>query len=245
MNLKEKIALTETLVQQGLDADGTWRILDEVLHASQYFVKADLATLHQYMEYLPRADDLALTSEQKYLQLLWEILEKTPLAPVASFSIKFRRIIAEKLFKRCGSNFIAEENVRFNFGSNIEVGDNVYLGRGVFIDSKGGVSIGSDTAIAEGVCIFTHTHPEDVHWQRTYAPVLIGPYVKIYAFALILPGVQVKQMAIVAAKSLVGTDVEESCLVAGIPAKFRRMRQDEGRIGPELEHIWLNQKDDF
>lgn len=62
---------------------------------------------------------------------------------------------------------------------------------------------------------------------------------------MILPGIRVKKQNIDAAKSLVGKDVAKNSLAAGIPAKFIRLRQSDGRNGPVLEHIWLNHADDF
>lgn len=241
MNLQGKILLTEKLVKEGLNVKNTWTILDEVLQVSAYFAKEDLSSLCLYSEYLPKVEEIGCTEEQKYLHLLWEVLEKTPLAVVASFAIMFRRIIAEKLFKKCGRNFIAEENVRFNFGQNIEVGNDVFFNRGVFIDSKGGVKIGNAVALAEEVCIFTHGHSECKHKERSYMAVRIDDYAKIYSFATILPGVRVNKQGIVAAKSLVGKDVEENSLVAGIPAKFVRKRSNNDCNGEELEHVWLHE----
>lgn len=96
-----------------------------------------------------------------------------------------------------------DENVRFNFRNNIEVGDDVLINRGAFIDSKGGVRIGDGSGIAEFVVIFTHSHSESDHAERIYSPVVIGDYAKIYTEAMILPGVTIHREAIVAAKSIV------------------------------------------
>ena len=34
---------------------------------------------------------------------------------MAEFAIPFGRLVAERLFKRCGRDFVADEGVRFNF----------------------------------------------------------------------------------------------------------------------------------
>ena len=87
--------------------------------------------------------------------------------------------------------------------------------------------------------IFTHNHGESRHAQRTYAPVVIEDYCKIYTRAMLLPGVTVKRQAIVGACSVVSHDVPENTLVAGTPAKPLRPRATEGRSGAGLEHVWL------
>ena len=125
--------------------------------------------------------------------------------------------------------------MRFNFGQLLEVGDDVFLNRGVFLDTKGGVTIGDATAFAEWVAVFSHGHSEADHVVRTYAPVAIGPYVKVYAGATILPGVTVGDEAIIAARALVNRDVAPGMVVAGIPAKPVRARASEGRHGEALD----------
>lgn len=90
---------------------------------------------------------------------------------MVDFSFLFRRMIAERLFKRCGKNFLADEGVRFNFGQNIEVADDVFMNRNVFLDSKGGIAIGDAVGIGENADIFTHAHSEsdlkDGEFQKT------------------------------------------------------------------------------
>lgn len=94
-------------------------------------------------------------------------------------------------------------------------------------------------ALAEDVRIFTHGHSEAAHLERSYAPVRIGNYAKVYSGAVILPGVTVGDEALVASHALVSHDVPPGMVVAGIPAKVVRERRSEGRHGADLEHIWL------
>ena len=198
-----------------------------------------LPEAHLYGDYLPRAAEIGVTPRQRALHLLWDAFDKLPLSVVADFAIPFRRLIAERLFKRCGRSFIADEGVRFNYGQLLEVGDDVFLNRGVFLDTKGGVTIGDAVGLTEWVVVFSHSHSESDHALRTYAPVVLEPYAKIYSDAIILPGVTVGAEAIVAARSLVTRDVEPGMLVAGVPAKPVRERAAEGRHGEQLDHVWL------
>lgn len=192
-----------------------------------------------YSETLPKGHETPFTPEQRHLHFLWDAFDRLPLSLLVPFSIPFRRLLGQRLFKRCGKAFIAEENVRFNFAQFIELGDNVFFNRGVFIDSKGGVSLGNYVALAESVCIFTHTHSEASHIERTYAPVVVHDYAKIYSHVTIMPGITIGREAIVASHALVTHDVPEKTVVAGIPARVLRERKTEGRQGDELDHIWL------
>jgi len=225
------------LLDAGLNARGTQRVL-KILDGPPYSEEL-LQELVLYGELLPLGQESPFTPEQRYLHFLWDAFDKLPICLYATFGILFRRLIAERLFRKCGHGFIAEENCRFNFGQNIEVGDFVFFNRGVFIDSKGGVIIGNQVALTENVSIFTHTHSESSHITREYHPVIIKDYAKIYTGATIFPGVTIGEQAIVAAHSLVAKDVPPDTLVAGTPAQVVRGRKTEGKAGDDLDHLWL------
>jgi len=226
----------EEIINKGITKDGVIEILNALRCSFPFDV---LEEIQLYGDYLPKNQELGFSEEKRYLHFLWDVLDKSPMCLIANFAIPFRRILAKKLFKSCGKNFIAEENVRFNVPDNIEIGDDVFLNRGVFMDSKGGVILGNSVVITEGVTIFTHSHTEDDHVLRTYAPVIIKDYAKIYSNSTILPGVTIGKQSIVAACSLLDKSVEDNALVAGVPAKNVRDRKTFDKSEEELNHIWF------
>ncbi len=238
MNIEQRLAAITAIVNAGVDISGAARVLDMV--GLPGFPREILGEMQLYSEHLPKVEELGFTSEQRYLHFLWDALDKTPMAGVVNFAIPVRRLIAKRLFKRCGKNFIAEEGVRFNFGHNIEAGDNVFFNRWVFLDSKGGIALGNSVALAEGVEIYTHSHSQSDHVKRSYGPVVIRDFACVYSRATILPGVTIGEQAIVGARSLVSKDVPPNQMVAGIPARVMRERQNEGKNREELHHIWLH-----
>ena len=235
--ITQELAAVERLLDGELGPKAVAQILERL--GAPGFPAHLLPEARLYNEYLPKAGEIGITARTRALHLLWDVFDKLPLSVVTDFAIPYRRLVAERLFKRCGRDFIADEGVRFNFGQLLEVGDDVFLNRGVFLDTKGGVTIGDATAFAEWVAVFSHGHSEADHVVRTYAPVAIGPYVKVYAGATILPGVTVGEEAIIAARALVNRDVAPGMVVAGIPAKPVRERASEGRHGEALDHVWL------
>ena len=235
--IDQKLDEISVIIRDGLDTAGASNIL--MLLEGPAYSKEFLEELTLYSELLPLGREKPFTQEQRYLHFLWDALDKLPICLNANFGILFRRFIAERLFKKCGIGFTAEENFRFNFGQNIEVGDFVFSNRGVFIDSKGGVFIGNHVGLAEDIRIFTHSHSESSHIIREYKPVVIKDYAKIYTGAVILPGITIGEQAIVASHSLVTKDVPANTLVAGMPAQVVRERKTDGKSGDELDHIWL------
>lgn len=225
------------VLDRGLDVPGTLEIWAAM--QGPPLPEDLLGSMRLYSETLPKALEHPFTPEQRCLHFLWDALDRLPLGLMVPFSIPFRRLLAGRLFKRCGTAFLAEENVRFNFGQFLEAGDGVFCNRGVFLDTKGGVRLGTGVALAEDVRIFTHTHSESSHIERTYLPVVVEDYAKIYAGATILPGVTIGREAIVAAGAMVTQNVPMNAVVAGVPARVIRQRQTDGRHGDSLDHIWL------
>ena len=176
MPIVENLEQIEKIIETGLNADN----LNVILKMLGCPFPTDIIDdIKLYCDYLPKIQEVSFSTEKRYLHFLWDILDKLPISVVTNFAVPFRRIIAKKLFKKCGKNFFADENVRFNIAENIEIGDDVYLNRDVFLDSKGGIIIGNYVGVAEGVSIFTHGHLEDNHAKREYKSVVINDYVKL------------------------------------------------------------------
>ena len=227
-----------SILDQGPDLPGTERILS--LLGCPRVSESLLAGLCIYSDYLPKATEHPFSPGQRYLHFLWDAFDRSLLSLSMPVAFPFRRMLAERLFARCGNNFIAEGDIRFNFGQLLSVGNDVFFNRGSFIDTKGGVTIGDAVGIGEFVRIFTHAHSESIHSVRTYSPVTIKEYAKIFSGAMILPGVTIGRQAIVAGGAVVTTDVPENSVVAGVPARVIRERRTEGRTGADLDHVWLH-----
>lgn len=237
MDIRSRLTAIEGVLDTGLGEDELAEVLE--LMGALGLPREIVGEMRLYSDYLPKADELGFTERQRHLHFLWDCLDRLPIGLVVDFSFPLRRMIAERLFKRCGKRFNAEQNVQFNFGHNLEVGSDVFLNRNVFLDSKGGIELGDAVGLGENVIVFTHSHSESLHRERTYAKVIIGSYAKVYSCSMILPGVTVGEQAIVAAKSMVAHDVPPNAVVAGIPAKVVRERRNEGRTGSDLDHVWL------
>jgi acetyltransferase-like isoleucine patch superfamily enzyme len=227
----------KSILDEGPDTGGTEQVLSLLELPPVH--KKFLDELRLYSEYLPKSAERPFSPEQRFLHFLWDAFDRSPLSLSMNVAFPFRRMIARKLFRDCGKNFNAEGDVRFNFGQFLSLGDDVFFNRGSFFDTKGGISIGNFVGIGEFVRIFTHNHSESDHAIRTYAPVRIGDFAKIFTGAMILPGVTIGEQSIVAGGAIVTTDVPPGCVVAGIPARVIRERKTEGKRGKDLDHVWL------
>lgn len=238
--LEEKLAKIKAYADEGMSSKNAVKVL-ELIGISGYTEEL-LDSFKLWNEYMPLADEIPYTKEQRNLHILWECIDKTPLGINCAFSIPFRQIIAKKLFKKCGDGFVANENCRFNFANNIEIGENVSWNSGCYIDAKGGVKFGDFSMLTEYAKIFTHSHSESDHMIREYKGVEIGEYAKVYTNATILPGVKLGKGAVVATGAIVTKDVDDFTLVTGIPAKPQRMRKFEGKNLKEMNQYMMKDR---
>lgn len=114
--------------------------------------------------------------------------------------------------------------------ANIKVGNGVEFGKDTYIDYSGGVVIGDNVSISEGVKIYTHNHGVDgyVDWRKNeiyFSHLVIEDNCWLGAGSIILPNVtHLGKGAVVGAGSVVTKNVEEGAIVAGNPAKLVKYR---------------------
>lgn len=115
------------------------------------------------------------------------------------------------------------DNTYFNYG-NLEIGENAFVGRKVFMDMANPIIIKKDAVISEGVSIITHQDVGDrmlkKYYKRKDGEVVLDEGCWIGANATILCGVRVGKCAVVAAGAVVREDVADYTVVGGVPAKY-------------------------
>jgi len=109
----------------------------------------------------------------------------------------------------------------------LSVGDNTFIGHETLI--TGGdvlVKIGKNVDIGPRCVIVTGTHEigDSTHraGEGKSQSIIIGGGTWIGAHSTILGGVSIGQGCVIAAGSLVSENIDDNCLVAGVPARVIR-----------------------
>ena len=155
----------------------------------------------------------------KPLIWLWEMFDRSPLGENVHLGVRFRRILARRIFKRCGRNFKAFQFVKLTFGYGLEVGDNVVVHRHVLLDDRGGIRIGNRSSVSDFVNVYSHSHHisegRDVRTPRT----VIEDGVRIAYHATVLAGTTLASNSMIGAGALVTRDTKPNTVYVGVPAK--------------------------
>jgi acetyltransferase-like isoleucine patch superfamily enzyme len=180
-------------------------------------------------EYYAECDDAAF-QRVKPLLWLWYSFDRTAVGGQnIDAGIRFRRVLAGHIFKRCGENFKAFQHVEFSFGYNIEAGDNVVIHRHVLLDDRGGIVLGNSVSVSDYANIYSHTHSIVEQRDVTDATTILEDGVRITYHATVLAGVHVGEQAMVGAMALATRDVRPYHVNVGIPAKGIRVKPNAPR----------------
>ena len=175
-------------------------------------------------EYYADCDD-AKFQRVKPLLWLWYSFDRTVVGGQnVDLAVKLRRLLAAKIFRRCGENFKAFQHVEFSFGYNMEVGDNVVVHRYVLLDDRGGISLGNNVSISDFANIYSHTHSIVDQRDVTAVTTRLDDGVRITYHATVLAGVHVREQAMVGAMAVATKDVRPYHVYVGIPAKSVRVK---------------------
>lgn len=167
----------------------------------------------------------------KPLLWLWEMFDRSILGENVHLGVRFRRMLARRIFSRCGRNFKAFHFVKFSFGYGMEVGDDVVVHRHVLLDDRGGIRIGSGASVSDYANIYSHGHhlgeARDVRTPVT----VVGARVRIAYHATVLAGVDLAPDSMVGAGAVVSRDTEPGAVYAGVPARLVK-RKPEPPVRP-------------
>jgi acetyltransferase-like isoleucine patch superfamily enzyme len=129
--------------------------------------------------------------------------------------------------------------VRFFTFGQLTIGANTIVNRGCYLDSRRGLTIGSNVVIAHNAKIYTLGH--DIHaedFATRGRPVRIEDFAVIFSNALIMPGVTLGRGAVVLPGAVVARDVAPMTIVGGNPAVVKGVRK---RVHQKrnIHHYWF------
>lgn len=137
-------------------------------------------------------------------------------------SSQLRPLFQEMLESELDENTNLLSPIQIDFGNQVKLGKGVFINHSFMASAAAGVTIDDNVQIAPQVSILTVNHDFNDRMIVICAPVHIKRNAWIGANTTILPGVTIGENAIVGSGSVVTKDVEDNAVVAGNPARIIR-----------------------
>ena len=177
--------------------------------------------------------DMERYAPRKPLLWLWEMFDRSPVGENIELGIRFRRILAQHVFASCGKNFKAFTHVRFSFGYNLDVGDDVVIHRHVLLDDRGGIEIGDGSSVADFANVYSHSH-NIVDGRIIYTPkTVLGKGVRITYHATILAGTHVADDSMIGTSAVLTKSTEPHWVYVGVPARKMKEKPADERAAKQ------------
>ncbi|HIX88460.1 MAG TPA: sugar O-acetyltransferase [Candidatus Akkermansia intestinavium] len=153
-----------------------------------------------------------------------------------------QRDILSRLIGRIRGQAMIMPNFWCDYGSNIELGDGVFINHDCVILDGGKVTFGDNVLVGPQCGFYTASHPADAETRRTGAeyslPISIDAGVWIGGGVKVLPGVHIGENSIIAGGSVVTRDVPANVLAGGVPCRvIRPLSAPEQQPLPGMERF--------
>lgn len=126
-------------------------------------------------------------------------------------------------FQSCGKNLQVACRVTVNFTNRVEIGNDVFLGMGCWLNAAGGITLENEVQIGPYAMLITGDHTQiDGSYRfgpRDLAPIRIGCGTWIAAHATVTKGLLIGRGALLAANSVATHEIPAYTAAAGVPAR--------------------------
>ena len=143
--------------------------------------------------------------------------------------VRVRVAVLRAFGAQIGDNVLLRHRVRIHWPWKLSIGDDTWIGEGVWILNLEPVTIGSDTCVSQDVFLCTGSHDRrSPTFEFDNAAITVGSGAWLAARSTILRGVTIGDDAVVGAASLVTRDVAPGEIVVA-PVATRVTSTDAGR----------------
>ena len=110
-----------------------------------------------------------------------------------------------------------------DYGNNIVLGKNVFINSNCYFMDGAKITVGDNVFIGPSCGFYTANHPLDYQTRNQgieqALPILIGNNVWLGGNVIVLPGVKIGDGCVIGAGSVVTKDIEAKSIATGVPCK--------------------------
>ena len=162
------------------------------------------------------------------VRALWFLVNAYVLQNPANPSSAIKRMVLRAFGARIGRNVYLKPGINVKNPWLLEIGDDCWIGEGVWLDNLEPISIGANVCISQGAYLCTGNHDwTDPAMGYKLGAIRVEDGAWICTRATIMSGVTIGRNAVVGAGAVLSRDAEDGWIYAGNPAqkiKKRKMR---------------------
>lgn len=126
---------------------------------------------------------------------------------------------------KVGQGVVIKPRVNIKYPWFLSLGDNAWIGEGVWIDNLANVSLGANACVSQEAYLLTGNHDySDPFFGLIVSEIVIEDGAWIGARAVVCPGVRVAEYSVIAVGSVISRDTMPYGIYRGIPAEKVRER---------------------
>jgi len=151
---------------------------------------------------------------------------KTLLPFPSSFKAKLLKWFGAKV----GSGVVIKPDMNIKYPWFLEIGNDCWIGEGVWIDNLAVVKVGSNVVLSQGAYLLTGSHDyKKETFDLMLGDIVLEDGVWIGAKATVCPGVTCRSHAVLSVGSVATKDLEAYKIYQGNPAEVKRERSIDAK----------------
>jgi putative colanic acid biosynthesis acetyltransferase WcaF len=155
---------------------------------------------------------------------LWGVVELLFVSNPWQISSRLRVAALRRFGASIGTGVVFRPRTRVRFPWKLNIGDDCWIGEGVWIHNQDDVFIGHDVVISQESFLTTGSHAHRRDMGLITRPIRIEDGVWITSRSMVLGGVTIGRSALIQPMSVVKDSVPPESVVGGNPAEFRGTR---------------------
>lgn len=164
--------------------------------------------------------------KNKIVQLLWYMVNHTVFMSAFFVSKGLKRFLLRLFGAKVGKCVVIKPCVNIKFPWRLSVGENSWIGEGVWIDNHDNIIIGKNCCISQGVLLETGSHNyKSLDFKLITAPITIHDGAWICAKSVVLPKTEIGKNVVLSASSVIQGNTEEGFIYRGNPAIAIKKRE--------------------
>jgi len=159
-------------------------------------------------------------------KIIWYFTNILFLKTMLPFPPSFKIYLLKLFGANLGKSIVIKPNVNIKYPWFLEIGDNCWIGEGVWIDNLAKVIIGNNVCLSQESYLLTGSHNyKKKSFDLILGEIILEDGVWIGAKAIVCPNVICKTHSVLAVGSVANYNLLPYRIYQGNPAKFKRKRE--------------------